>query len=43
MARIGTEDNIKTYLEETGLQGMDWVKVAQDRDKRWVLERGNKS
>jgi hypothetical protein len=25
--------NIKTDLEETGWGGMDWVSLAQDRDK----------
>jgi hypothetical protein len=27
-------DNIKTYLMETGLEGVDWINLAQDRD-RW--------
>jgi len=28
------EDNIKMDLQEMGCEGMDWINVAQDRD-RW--------
>ena len=28
------EDNIKMDLQEVGFGGMDWIKLAQDRD-RW--------
>jgi len=29
------EDNIKMYLQEAGFGGMDWIELAQDRD-RWM-------
>jgi hypothetical protein len=28
------EDNIKMYLQEVGWRGVDWIDMAQDRD-RW--------
>jgi len=28
------EDNIKMDVQEEGYRGMDWIEVAQDRD-RW--------
>jgi hypothetical protein len=31
------EDNIKTNLKEVGYGGMDWIDLAQDRDKWWAL------
>jgi hypothetical protein len=27
------EDNIKKYLHKVGCVGMDWIELAQDRDK----------
>jgi hypothetical protein len=30
------EDNIKTDLQEVGW-GMDWIELAQDRDRWWAL------
>ena len=30
------EDNIKMDLQEVGYGGMDWIKVAQNRD-RWGI------
>jgi len=32
--RHGWEDNIKTDLQEVGCGGMDWIKLAQGRE-RW--------
>jgi GTP cyclohydrolase FolE2 len=29
-----SEDNIKIDLQEVGFEGMDWIELAQDRD-RW--------
>jgi hypothetical protein len=30
-------DNIKIYLREIGLDGVDWIYMAQDRDQWRVL------
>jgi len=32
--RCRWEDNIKMGLQEVGCEGMDWIKLDQDRD-RW--------
>jgi hypothetical protein len=31
------EDNIKMDHSEIGLEGVDWVHLAQDRDQWWAL------
>jgi hypothetical protein len=31
------EDNIKMDLQEVGWVGMDWIELAQDRDRWWAL------
>jgi hypothetical protein len=33
-SRLRRENNIKMYLQEVGCGGMDWIKLAQGRD-RW--------
>jgi hypothetical protein len=35
--RRGWEDNIKMDLQEVGWRGMDWIDMAQDRDRWWAL------
>jgi len=32
--RYRWEDNIKTGRKEIGWEGVDWINLAQDRDKR---------
>ena len=31
------EDNTKTGLRETGWEDVEWINLAQDRDKWWAL------
>ena len=34
------EDNIKMGLQEVGCGGMDWIELAQDRERSWALVNG---
>jgi hypothetical protein len=38
--RLRWEDNIKMDLQEVGGGCGDWMELAQDRDKLWVLVNG---
>jgi hypothetical protein len=31
------EDNIKMDIQKVGWGGMDWINLAQDRDRWWAL------
>jgi hypothetical protein len=31
------KDNIEMDLQEVGCKGMDWIDLAQDRDRWWTL------
>jgi hypothetical protein len=35
--RAWVEDNIKMDLQGVGCEGMDWIDLAQDRDRWWAL------
>jgi len=35
--RCRWEDNIKMDLLEVGCGGMDWIELAQDRDRWWAV------
>jgi len=35
--RLRWEDNIKIDLQEVGGGDMDWIDLAQDRDRWWAL------
>jgi len=35
--RLRWEDNIKMDFQEVGCEGMEWINVAQDRDRWWAL------
>jgi hypothetical protein len=35
--RCKWEDNIKMDLQDVGWGGMDWIDLAQDRGRWWVL------
>jgi len=35
--RCRREDNIKMYLQGVECGGMDWIELAQDRDRWWAL------
>ena len=34
--RCRWEDNIKMGLQEVGCMGMDWIELAQNREKWWA-------
>jgi hypothetical protein len=31
------EDEIRMDLREIGLEGVDWIRLAQDRDRWWAV------
>jgi hypothetical protein len=35
--RLRWEDNIKMCLQEVGCGVVDWIELAQDRDRWWAL------
>jgi hypothetical protein len=37
LERARLQDNTEMDRKETEFQGMDWIRLAQDKDKCWVL------
>jgi hypothetical protein len=37
ISRRRWEDNIKMDLQEVVCRGMDWINVAQDRERWWAV------
>ena len=35
--RVDDEKNIQIGFKETGFEDVEWIGLAQDRDKRWAL------
>jgi hypothetical protein len=35
--RLRWEDNIKMDLQEVGYGGVEWIELAQNRDRWWAL------
>jgi hypothetical protein len=31
------EEGIRTHLRETGLEGVEWIQLAQDKDPWWAV------
>jgi hypothetical protein len=38
--RIRWEDNIKMDLQVVEFEGMDWIELAQDKDRWWAFVNG---
>jgi len=36
------EDNIKIEIQEMGCGVMEWIDLAQDRDRRWAVTESKK-
>ena len=36
-SRHRCQDNIKMYVQEIILEGVEWIQVVQDRDKLWAV------